>query len=243
MEKKLTEAFDSLRMDDACAEKIEQAMLNRTHRPSPIRPILRTAAAACLVLVMVVALAGNPIVAQAMENVEEEIAQILAEVKAYFGYTEVASHYVSDDRSYVAVTGTITDKESGETMSGMSSSYDTGTTPQWMEETDGRLYFTGNGEHIDITDLISYDVPFTYIYTDAKQVTHYIAIGGVYDDPEKAYSIGWFEFFRNAPDSGEVFQEGADRWIGGYGAHFSDPDTDIDYGWYTTAMKEMEIPW
>ena len=58
MEEKLTEAFDALRMDEACATKIEAAMKNNARTNSPARPILRFAAAACLCLLLPVTAMG-----------------------------------------------------------------------------------------------------------------------------------------------------------------------------------------
>lgn len=54
---------------------------------------------------------------------------------------------------------------------------------------DGRVWFIGDGQHTDITDLIDADTPYLYTYTDpeTKAVT-YTAVGGTVED------LGWFEY-------------------------------------------------
>ena len=113
----------------------------------------------------------------------------------------------------------------------------------WLEESDGRLYFTANGEHIDITDKISYEEPFIYIYTDEEQIIHYIAVGGVYDpDPAKT-DHGWCEYFQNAPGTEPFNPLAEDGWIAGGGQNEIDCDAEKQYPWSVKALEEFDTPW
>ncbi len=67
---------------------------------------------------------------------------------------------------------------------------------------DGRVWFTADGQHTDITDLIDANTPYLYTYTDPETmaVTH-TAVGGTMED------LGWFEYAlwnNNYGDAGQV---------------------------------------
>ena len=51
------------------------------------------------------------------------------------------------------------------------------TEPFWLREEDGRLYFTGDGQKIDITDIISEESPFLYTWEDVKGKATCFAVG------------------------------------------------------------------
>ena len=228
MKNSIMDAFDSVHMSDECTQKIKTAMMNKTV-PSHTRTLRRiAAAAACLLAVLMVI--GSPAMAIAKEAAEELVSKIAAEM----GITTIQSSYVSDDGNYVAIQGTT---EEGHNIGG--GSYNTGTTPTWLKEADGRLYFCGNGEMIDITDLISYEEAFTYIYTDDAHITHYIAVGGEYTGDLADFRTGWTELFRYEHKPGIDPVDGTENWIGGYGAHFGDPA----YEWYVEALADFETPW
>ncbi len=80
--------------------------------------------------------------------------------------------------------------------------------PQWLEFGQQRLYFTANGEYLDITDQISEDTPFAYTYDDAEGVRHHVAVGGVYSGSEAPITVGWAEWLQQAP-------YGDGDWLGG----------------------------
>lgn len=66
---------------------------------------------------------------------------------------------------------------------------------------DGRLYYTGNGENRDITDIISYDNYFWTTYINSVTgLTHYVIVGGSVKDKEFEY----VDLFR--------LREGNDNW-------------------------------
>ena len=235
MEKKLTEAFDAVHMDDACAAKIEAAMKTQKTRSTTVRPVLRAAAAACLVLVMV--LACNPTMVQAMEiPITEAIEKIRATFQRIPGTVVVKEDYAYFNDGIIEL-------EHAET--GTSVSFDTSKPPLYLQERDGRLYFTGNLENIDITDLISIEEPFTYTY-DKNGITYYIAVGGKYDPDTGIASIGYGQWLRNTQKMNEGLANGDHHagWLGGNGANYLD---DYEAGtqavWYAKALVEMDIPW
>ena len=228
MEQKLTDAFRSVHMDQECSEKIEKAMKRKTETPAPVRPQWRrvTATAACLVLVAmciaVPALAGT-------QNIYEKF---LGEMIAQSDITEV-----EEIKYFGSTTAFVKDKD------GHTASFRVAGPADWLAEQDGRLYFTANDEYIDITDIISYEEPFIYIYTDEEQIIHYIAVGGVYDpDPTKT-DHGWCEYFQNAPGTEPFTTLLPDGWIGGGGQNEIDCDTETQYPWSVKALEEFDVPW
>lgn len=60
---------------------------------------------------------------------------------------------------------------------------------------NGRIYFTANGEEIDITGQFSYEEPYVYTCTDANNQRHVFIIGG---DPD---AIGWAECMLDEDDT------------------------------------------
>ncbi len=93
---------------------------------------------------------------------------------------------------------------------------------------EGKLWFTGNGENLDITDEIQEDVPFYYTYVDDYDLTHYMAVG--YSDTLENFGI--YEFIR-----------GEDGWVGGSGRNFLDPVTETRYPWVDLVWQHWDIPW
>lgn len=91
---------------------------------------------------------------------------------------------------------------------------------------EGRLYFTANGENVDITDKISNTKAFTYTYEDDRAITHYLLVGGSRE------RYGYAEFMRE--DSG--------CWIGEYryGNAIGKQGSPI---WLKNGKKELGIPW
>lgn len=90
---------------------------------------------------------------------------------------------------------------------------------------DGRLYFTANGENIDITDVISDTQAYTYSFTN-EQGTYHLIVGG------KPESFGWAEFDQDA--NGE--------WVGGSFCG-GEVGGSINPPWLQNAKKELGVPW
>lgn len=103
-------------------------------------------------------------------------------------------------------------------------SLDTENMDHPVEVRDGRLYFIGNGEDLDITDEISPETPYIYTYTDDEDWTHYIAVGGTVED----YQYGYAEFLKDADG----------QWSGGVciGEYEG-------VAWLDCAKQELNVPW
>lgn len=205
------------------ASGIEEAAVKKTSGGAWRR---FAAAAACLVLV--VACIALPVMAGATNMFDDFLAKMIEDSE--FDEIEEVKHLSSN---HVVVK----DKD------GSTGSFSVAGPADFLEESDGRLYFTANGEHIDITDKISYEEPFIYIYTDEEQIIHYIAVGGVYDpDPAKT-DHGWCEYFQNAPGTEPFNPLAEDGWIAGGGQNEIDCDTETQYPWSVKALEEFGTPW
>lgn len=230
MKEHIYHTFDSVIMPPECEDKILSAIAQNKKR-APFRPnyLRLTTAAACFLAIIL--MLGNPTVAEALENFFFDALK-KQEVVAP-GQQEV--RYRSPDGKFIDSTITKSDG----TQIGRGRNYL--IPPAWLLEEDGHLYFSGNGETIDVTELISMDTPFTYIYTDSNGIIHYICIGGVYDpDPDKS-NVGYGEWYYDP-----AAEKGTDSlygWIGGYADNHWDKETDGDWPWLRKAKEEMGIPW
>lgn len=227
MERMIKEAFKSLTMPDATAVRIEQKLEKQAKSSRPARHILRYAAVAVSLMIMVTTLC-IPGVAQELEKAAETLARKLKDTVA-----ETIILYESENGD---VTLILQENENG-TFS-TNGEFEYVGLPNYLKEENQRLYFVGNGEHIDITDLISYEKPFVYTYRGAQDITHYIAVGGVYDpDPEKC-DVGfaaWYysDILREA--GGGKYSDGC---ICGYCQY-----NWSNYKWLEKGKEELGIPW
>ena len=107
-------------------------------------------------------------------------------------------------------------------------SFDTSNATAPAEFREGRLWFTANGECVDITDQISEKKAYIYDYKDNQGIIHYLIVGG---QPE---TFGYAEFTYD-----ETQNPG---WVGGYfqSGKVGEP---IDPDWLQNAKKELNIPW
>lgn len=239
MEKRITEAFDALHMEEGCVSRIEQSMQEEQAERSPARPIFRTAAAVLLLAILVIAL--TPTAVRAVEQLAEK-------VRSYF--TRSPGTVVLEEDYVYYNDGRIELESRAGDMAMVSGS--TGATPEWLKIIDGRVYFTGNAENsdinyflenkeqFDITGQFSEEEPFLSTF-EKDGVTHYIAIGGDFD-PEIGYdSIGYLEQLRKTDKIEEGLIVG---WIGGSGRmQYRDADGGLFPIWYAKAVVELEIPW
>lgn len=107
-----------------------------------------------------------------------------------------------------------------------------GELPDWLIVDGDRVYFAANGEYIDITDQISTEEPFTYEYTDPKQITSYMAVGRCGNN-----GLGWMVMRR----AGSA-EKGNLRWLsGGHGSGYWNNEKEEPYGWYMKAFEELGI--
>lgn len=106
--------------------------------------------------------------------------------------------------------------------------YDDGLHTPFTEVVDGRVYFTANGEYLDITEKFSEEEPFTYIFTDRHFLIHFIAIGGTVKYP------GYLEMVCTPWGSGFsdcVSGNSCDTW---------DSEANARYGWEQRAKEIFE---
>lgn len=103
----------------------------------------------------------------------------------------------------------------------------------------GRIYFTGNGEHADITDEIGEDRAYIYSYVHPdRNVVHYVAAGGwgdgfgyaeIYPDCDRdGWGCNGFNYMSD--DSAEDISEDSESALM---SHFKP--------WFVSALNELEI--
>lgn len=234
MSEKMKAAFDNIHMSDTCQDKILTAM-HRNENQSKIKPrlIRLTTAAACLIVALL--LLCNPTVVAALEStIASALEKITQEQKD--GTTLV--RYDSSDGKFYAED---VYREDGYLLYGQGRN-NLLKTPAWYVEQDNRVYFAGNGEWIDVTDQISLEMPFTYVYTDQGGIIHYIAIGGVYDPDPELSNVGYAEWYYD-PDYVDPVHGIRGHWVGGYCDNYWDKETDDDWPWLKKAKEDMGIPW
>lgn len=202
MEKELKEVFNQVKMPVECALNIE-GMIKEKQETKPQRIKIRkmpSAVAAAAAVIMALLLTDGVVYAYTGSGI---ISRIIAFNGAVFTKT------VDEDGSIIS-EGQLNPEEA--------------TAPAKYE--DGRLYFTANGENLDITEEVSDTRAYTYTYQDAASVTHYMIVGG---RPE---SFGYAEFLQGA--DGE--------WIGGSFVGGEVGGT-INPDWLQNAKQELNIPW
>lgn len=205
MQKKIQETYEQVRMPEECSRRIEQAMRRkRAGAPVPaVRYRWKPGFAAALAAVLFLLAADTT-------------------VYAYTG-RGVISRFVSFANNAIFTQET---DEEGNNVS--TASMDTSDMTAPAEFQDGHLWFTANGEHIDITGQVSEVRAYVYRYKDGEGITHYLIVGGA---PE---TFGYAEFLYD-----ETKNPG---WIGGYfTAGKVGESTNPD--WLENAKDEAGIPW
>lgn len=103
----------------------------------------------------------------------------------------------------------------------------------FVETSDGKMYFSVDGQYIDITGKTSMEKPYIYTYIDDANVEHMLIIGGVPDN------FGVSEFYRDVSEDAEPWN----GWIGGYSENYFDNEAQKAYPWLAAAWEELNIPW
>ncbi len=101
--------------------------------------------------------------------------------------------------------------------------------PAWADYENGRLYFRGNGENLDITDEITEEEPYFYTYSDEEGYVHYMVVG--YSG--ELSNFGIYEFIKDAQGG----------WVTGAGRNFLNPKTETRYPWVDIVWEKLNIPW
>ena len=244
MEKKFIEAFAQVSMPEACAQKIEDRLERKKsgarYESVPV-PESRFGWVAPVAAMLALVLALGLILPR-MHQATNALAEVPTETpvsERQVQEGEVSEGQVRETQYSEEVLRAIEELENGlsYTEGRITYSYfghpdgeDTEGSAFWdynlyhtpfTDYIDGRVYFIANGENIDITDKFSPEEPFTYIYTDGKLITHYIAIG---DTPE---NTGFFEITQMSWDNSYRGQ------IGGVGAKY----------WYRGEDDTWQCPW
>lgn len=205
MEKRLQEVYDQVRMSEACRRRIEQAMRAKGAEGQKYVTGYRwkPGLVAALAAVMLLALADIT-------------------VYAYTG-SGLLSRVMSWAGNAIFTQGTDAEGNAVGT-----ASLDTSNMTAPAVYRDGHLWFTANGENIDITGEVSEVRAYVYDYTDGEGIRHYLIVGGA---PE---TFGYAEFlYDTTKDPG---------WIGGYFTSGKVGET-INPDWLEKAKEELGIPW
>ena len=116
------------------------------------------------------------------------------------------------------------------------------TEPFWLREEDGRLYFTGDGQKIDITGSISEEEPFLYTWEDVKGKATCFAVGGTYIPGSFPEGLGWVVFTKDLILE-ENLATGYACWQGGSASNHWNNETEDYYLWYRKAKEHFGWPW
>lgn len=199
MKQKIVDAFENVTMGSGCEQRIRNAMTE--NHPQRRNSVLKHLAAAAAVLALVLCISPE---ARAAVNAMVE--------KYFFPDSGVTIHKNTEADGSVSREIWL-DTESGNAI--------------FAEMRDGRLYFTGNGENIDITDVIGPNQPYFYSYTDEYEMLHHMVVG--YSDSVENFGV--YQFFRDE-----------DGWTNGYGINQLDREGNR-YPWVDAVWKELDIPW
>lgn len=168
MEQKIREVFDKEIMPEDCVRRIEATLAAPRPRTAP--PLLRIAAGFAVLMLVMTLLFGNELMAVCADVFDIPIHTQHPEATEPLGRVD-AEIYVS--------YGGIVSGEGQKVDAYISLVPNTGIP---AEVIDGRLYFTANAEHIDITDLCSEETAYVYALQDNTGVQHYFIIGGTPED-------------------------------------------------------------
>ena len=203
MKKQVKEMFAQVTMPEETEKKIRSAMV--TAGPAARKPVGRRLATAAAVLLLVFFISP-----QARAAVEGWVVK-------YFVPGSDLTVYEQTDASGNVI--------------GIAASVDT-EAPPFARIVNGRLYFLGNNEKIDITDEITEEKPYFYTYVDDYGLTHAMAVG--YSGTLENYGI--YEFIWEDVD-------GTRDWVTGTGRNFLSSETETCYPWVDIVWAELDVPW
>ena len=182
----------------------EEKIRTGTVRKRPVGRLGQRIAASAAMLALVLAL--SPSVRAAVESLR---------VKYFWPDSDITIYeQMNENGDVIGITGVDTE------------------APPFARMVNGRLYFLGNGEKIDITDVLTEETPYFYAYQDDYGLTHYMVVG--YSGELTNYGI--YEFIKE-----ETL--GQETWVTGTGRNFLDPETESRYPWVDIVWEELAIPW
>lgn len=199
MKQDIVNVFENVTMSAECEQKIRRAMAEK--RPGRSAVALKRLGTLAAALALILCL--SPEVRAAVDTIVE---------KYFFPDSGVTIHKnTAADGSVYREIWLDTESENA----------------VFAEVREGRLYFTGNGEDIDITDQIAPNVPYFYSYRDEYGMEHHMAVG--YSDAIENFGV--YQFFRDG-----------DGWTNGYGINQLDREGNR-YPWIDAVWEELDIPW
>ena len=203
MKEQVRDMFSEITMPEETEQKVLAAVSRR--RKKPQTPFVRSIATLAAVLALVIL--GSPTARAALENWV---------VKYFFPGSDLTIYEQTDESGNVTGIVGVVDTEA----------------PPFARMVNGRLYFLGNNEKIDITEEITEENPYFYTYVDDYGLTHAMAVG--YSGTIENYGI--YEF---------IWEEtGGERdWVTGTGRNFLNIETDTRYPWVDIVWKELDVPW
>lgn len=203
MKKQVKEMFAQVTMPEETEKKIRSAMV--TAGPAARKPVGRRLATAAAVLLLVFFISPR-----ARAAVECWV------VKYFFPGSDLTIYEQTDASGNVVGIAGVVDTEA----------------PPFARMVNGRLYFLGNNEKIDITDEITEEKPYFYTYVDDYGLTHAMAVG--YSGTLENYGI--YEFIWEDVD-------GTRDWVTGTGQNFLSSETETRYPWVDIVWAELDVPW
>ena len=203
MKEQVKEMFAQVTMPEETEKKIRSAMV--TAGPAARKPVGRRLATAAAVLLLVFFISP-----QARAAVEGWV------VKYFFPGSDLTIYEQTDASGNVVGIAGVVDTEA----------------PPFARMVNGRLYFLGNNEKIDITDEITEEKPYFYTYVDDYGLTHAMAVG--YSGTLENYGI--YEFIWEDVD-------GTRDWVTGTGRNFLSSETETCYPWVDIVWAELDVPW
>lgn len=204
MKEQVKDMFAQVTMPQETEQRIRRAMATEISRNRPPAWGRSLAAiAAMLVLLLTISPAARAAVNGWM-------------VKYFWPDSDLTIYEVKNQNGEVEATVAVVDTEA----------------PTFARIVNGRLYFVGNGEKIDITDEIAEDAPYYYSFVDEYGLTHDMAV---------AYSgtienFGVYEFIWRE-------ENGIKNWTAGTGRNFMNLETEDQYPWVEIIWEDLDIPW
>ena len=227
MENTIKEAFAHIHMSDACEENIIKAFQKQPRKPLWV-PF---AAVATVCLVLMALLFTNPVLVQALDDVLESVSKSISNL--FHPAIPPNKHYTV----HIPESAETENAQANETATTGGNSVI--TVPLWLAQRADGLYFTANGENIEIGSLITEEIPFTYVYTDGR-TTYYLVVGGTYSAERTSLEgVGWAMWRQDAK---QAETDPAAAWQDGYSARTYDPKTGQIRKWYLTGKEILGVP-
>ena len=205
MKEQVKDLFEQITMPPVTEKAIRAALAEGKRKRSPQGALLRRLAATAAVLALMLAISP-----------EAQAAFERWRVKYFWADSDITIYEEVDASGEPVATIATVDTEA----------------PAFARMVNGRLYFLGNGEKIDITEQLREDVPYYYTYVDEYGFTHEMAVA-YSGSPE---NFGIYEFIWKS-------ENGEKTWVTGTGRNFLSSETGTPYPWVEIVWQDLDIPW